>query len=103
MKNDSIKRIEYYEPILSESEKAVKSFEKELKKFRKQCRKISELSAYYGGDEWFSDFESYEKGEIGKNVKCGVLSEDEIFDVIEKCRETAVEMLDISSYILKNI
>ena len=103
MKNDSIKRIEYYEPILNESKESVKSFEKELEKFKKHCEKIKELSDYYGSDNWFSDFESYEKGEIDKNIKCGVLSEDDIFDVIENCRSTALEMLDTASYILKNI
>lgn len=103
MKNDSIKRIEYFELILDESKRAADSFNKEFVKFKKQCEKIKELSAYYGSDEWFSDFENYENGEIDKNIKCGVLSEDEIFDVIENCRKTAVEMLDTASYILKNI
>ncbi len=103
MKDESVKRIEYYEPVLNESENAVKDFSQCLEKFRRQCEKIKELSDYYGSDEWFSDFDSYEKGEIGKDVRCGVLSEDEVFDVIENCRETAVEMLDTASYILKNI
>ena len=102
MKNESVKRIEHFEPILDESRKAIDSFKKELAIFKK-CEKIKELSSYYGSDEWFSDFESYENGEIDKSVKCGVLSEDEIFDVIEESRELAVEMLDASSYILKNI
>ena len=103
MNNNSSERIEYYEPILRKSREELDAFRKELSSFRKQCKKIRELSAYYGSDEWFSDLESYENGEIDADTKCGVLSEDEIFDVIEDCRETAVGMLDAASYILKNI
>jgi len=103
MNKESVKRIEHFEPILDKSKESVDSFKKSLEKFNNQCKNAKELSDYYGSEEWFSDFDAYENGEIDKNIKCGVLSEDEVFDVIEEYRSIALEMLDTASYILKNI
>jgi hypothetical protein len=101
--SDSVKRIEEYEPVLAESEKSLSAFENELDSFEKKLDGIKALSAYYGSEEWFEDFEACENGGLPEGIKCGVLSEDEIFDLILRTREAAVKMLEMSTDIIKNI
>ena len=43
---------------------------------------LQKLIAYYEGPDWRSDFESDERGELPKELKRGVLSEDGIYNLL---------------------
>ena len=43
---------------------------------------LSELMAYYEGGLWLSDYEADERGELPKDLKRGVLSEDGLYDLL---------------------
>ena len=48
---------------------------------------IRALEAYYGSDEWKQDFSDDEAGLLPQDLKRGVLSEDDIWNLIEDCRD----------------
>ncbi|MBR3424074.1 MAG: DUF4298 domain-containing protein [Clostridia bacterium] len=48
--------------------------------------KVSRLDAYYGSFEWKIDFQSDEVGILPRDLKRGVLSEDGIYDLVERYR-----------------
>lgn len=63
----------------------------EYKAFQSELRKLEE---YYVSPQWKKDFDIEEKGLFPKDVKRGVLSEDSIYDLLERNKEM--------QYILKN-
>lgn len=52
-----------------------------------------ELAAYYASDEWKRDFAADEAGLLPDDLKRGVLSEDGLYNLLEKSREFQVEAL----------
>ena len=48
---------------------------------------LRELSCYYEGGLWLSDFESDERGELPTGLKRGVLSEDGVYNLLCKIDE----------------
>ena len=82
-----IDRIQYYENLLNESVSALKRYSEALDAFVCAQQKISELEAYYTGDEWKEDFEASERKELPEDLPCGVLSEDGIDHLLDDNRE----------------
>lgn len=44
---------------------------------------VEKLENYYSSD-WLADFEADEKREIPDNLKCGILSEDALYDLLNE-------------------
>ncbi|MBP5245419.1 MAG: DUF4298 domain-containing protein [Clostridia bacterium] len=74
-----ILRIAKYEKKLNKVKELLSSGKsgKELKKL------VSELEAYYLGPLWKSDYADDEAGLLPKSLKRGVLSQDEIYNILE--------------------
>ncbi len=53
--------------------------------------KIKLLELYYTGNAWKEDFSLDEEGKLPKDLKRGVLSEDAIYNILEKNREMMEE------------
>ena len=51
---------------------------------RKLGNRIRKLEQYYTSPEWKEDYEADEAGRLPKNLKRGVLSEDGIYNLIER-------------------
>ena len=51
---------------------------------RKLSNRIRKLEQYYTSPEWKEDYEADEAGRLPKNLKRGVLSEDGIYNLIER-------------------
>ena len=45
---------------------------------------LRELEAYYGSEEWKQDFADDEAGRLPHSLKCGVLSEDAVWNLLEE-------------------
>ncbi len=73
-------RITYYEKLMEKAEKAVTTAEKAAPMLR-------ELEAYYTGSQWREDFAADEAGKLPAGLKRGVLSEDGIYNLLERFRE----------------
>jgi hypothetical protein len=89
-----IERISKNEKRLDILKDIVKRLEVDIRDFKLNKRNISLLKNYYGSKEWFKDKESYENGSIPK-VKAGVLSEDEVWDLLDDIDELLNEMKKI--------
>ncbi len=48
---------------------------------------IHALSSYYASKQWIKDYDDYDKGIIDKNIRCGVLSQDAIYNLLEEYNE----------------
>ena len=48
---------------------------------------LRELEAYYTGSQWREDFAADEAGKLPAGLKRGVLSEDGIYNLLERFRE----------------
>ena len=69
---DRIERVERYERLFDEAT---------------ACRdeaKLRLLEAYYASGEWLEDYEADERGEFPPDMKRGILSQDALFDLIER-------------------
>jgi hypothetical protein len=42
-----------------------------------------ELTAYYESGQWLQDYEADERGELPRNLKRGVLSQDGLWELLE--------------------
>ena len=80
-----IERITRMEALFDKSEEVVKRLEATLEDFAELQPDIAELEAYYNSD-WRADFEADEAGELPKDLKRGVLSEDGLWDLLEDYR-----------------
>ena len=91
-KMNQIKRIEEMEEKLNIANKTIKNLEKALKEYSNSQEDIRELAAYYASDEWKKDFEADEKGMLPNDLKRGVLSEDGIYNMLDKNIEVQRKM-----------
>ena len=78
-----IDRITKYENVMREASRKIAAGEVtgELRDM------VSSLEAYYGSVEWRRDFAADEAGILPKDLPRGVLSEDGIYNLLEKYRE----------------
>ncbi|MBP5358908.1 MAG: DUF4298 domain-containing protein [Treponema sp.] len=89
----SISRIRKMEKILDNLNALMSSLENDLnskvnvKRFLAYQKKVIRLENYYSGPEWKKDFELDEQGAFPPSLKRGVLSEDGIYDALEKNKE----------------
>ena len=82
-----LKRITEMEELFDEVQKAQDSLEKAIEDYRSLQPKVRKLEKYYTGKQWKEDFDRDERGEIPADVKRGVLSEDGIYNMLERDKE----------------
>ena len=74
---DRIKRVEHYERLFDE---AAISLDPE---------KLAALNTYYTSGLWLEDYEADERGELPPELKRGVLSQDGLYDLLERMKADA--------------
>ena len=99
---DQIERITTMEEHLNIASQAVKALSDALDLYTDAMESIETIDDYLVSDEWQQDFNDREAGRLPKDLKCGVLSEDGIWDVVDTSRELNCQMLDIVSTMLRN-
>lgn len=99
---DPVKRITEMERILNDHEDLIKNLRDAIEKFEKHQGEYQKLSDYYSSKVYFDDLKRYDKGELPKDLPCGVLSEDAVFDLFGDNFNVAIEMLELATNILKN-
>lgn len=83
----AICRVKEMESRFEQVAQAVSELSAALDKYTDAGESLRILDAYYGSDEWKSDYAADEKGLFPKNLKRGVLSEDAVWNVLSDCRE----------------
>lgn len=87
IREEQVRRITYHEELLQGLHRILSkpdASDKELSAFRGA---VNALAAYYGSDEWKTDFADDEAGLLPPDLKRGVLSEDGIFNALEEYAE----------------
>ena len=92
---DQIERIKTMEEHLNKASQAVKALSDALDLYAEAMESIETIDDYLVSDEWQQDFDDSEAGRLPKDLKCGVLSEDGIWNVVDTNRELQAQMLEI--------
>lgn len=74
------KNLDNAREIVSACTEALEQLERLLKQYEACLPKIEELLQYYGSTEWFADKEDSDSGRLPADLKCGVLSEDAVYN-----------------------
>ncbi|MCR5364729.1 MAG: DUF4298 domain-containing protein [Prevotella sp.] len=90
-----IERIKLMEQHLDRASQAVMQLSAALDDYIAAQDAISELSAYYGSEDWKQDFADDEQGLLPSDLKRGVLSEDAIWNVLSDCNELHTRMQEL--------
>ena len=81
------KRIREMEEMLDTAIEKLDAFEKAMSELEEYQSEISRLEAYYSSDDWKKDFALDEAGKLPADLKRGVLSEDGIWNMLERNKE----------------
>ena len=85
---NQIERISKYEEIFDEALRILECAKGgNLKDLKEYEGKLEELTAYYESSSWLKDFDDSNKGKIPENLKCGVLSEDGVYNLLTEIDE----------------
>ena len=99
---DQIERIKTMEEHLNKASQAVKALSHALDLYAEAMESIETIDDYLVSDEWQQDFDDSEAGRLPKDLKCGVLSEDGIWNVVDTSRELNCQMLELVATHLRN-
>ena len=75
-------RIRKYEKMMNEASLMLDDYSENYR--RKLGNRIRKLEQYYLSDEWKSDYKADEEGRLPRNLKRGVLTEDGIYNLLER-------------------
>lgn len=84
---EAIERIQEMEAILDRATRVMDELESKLSELEEIQPDIQKLEKYYTGKAWKSDFKLDEEGKLPSELKRGVLSEDGVYDLLERNRE----------------
>ncbi len=76
-----IQNIRVMEAILNEGNSVMEELFQRLEKLTAMKEDLEKLFTYYGSEEWFADRDHYDCGDFPKDLSCGVLTEDSIYDL----------------------
>ena len=87
MKQEQTERIRQMELRMERAAKAVMELSVALENYEAVQEDIAALERYYGSEAWKQDYADDEAGLLPADLKCGVLSEDGIWNLLEDVRE----------------
>ena len=90
-------RIRSYEEVYDEALMLFGKVEEDLATFKKLKEDLAYLEEYYSSGQWIKDFEDDEAGKLPADLKRGVLSEDGIYNLLDKFKEIKQEYSDLVS------
>ena len=93
-------RVAHNSSRLESVEEAIKQAEIGVEMLLDQWENICILNEYLDSGEWQSDFEADERGEISKGIPCGVLSEDGLYNALDRLQDVLNQMATIVDHVL---
>ena len=85
-------RIAAYEEILDRASRTASQMESLLEEYDRVLPDIRKLEDYYTSSEWKEDYAADEAGLIPKSLKRGVLSQDAVYDLLERFRDISTRI-----------
>ena len=92
---NQIERISEMEKILQNAKTILSELRTAIDNYRSIEEDIQKLDAYYGSEEWWMDLEADESGVLPEDLLRGVLSQDEVYDLLEEQMDLIREMQEI--------
>ena len=92
---EQVERIAEMEKILQDAKPVLSELRAALENYRSMEEDIQKLEAYYGSDDWWKDLEADEAGLLPGDLLRGVLSQDEVYDLLEEQMDLIGEMQEI--------
>ncbi len=80
--NEQTARIRKYEKMMNEAILMLDDYSPKHR--RKIDNRIRKLELYLSSSEWMADYKADEEGRLPKRLKRGVLSEDGIYNLLER-------------------
>ena len=84
---------------LKTAEEAIKEAEKGIDLLLNAWEDICILNDYMDSGEWLADFEADERGEISKTIPRGVLSEDALYNTLDRLQDVLSQMSIIVDHV----
>ena len=84
---NAVERIQEMEEILDRANKVIDEIGSKISELEALQPDIQKLEKYYTGKEWKADFKLDEEEKLPSDLKRGVLSEDAVYDLLERNRE----------------
>ena len=88
---DRLERITAMEQLMDEAAAALSALDAALTAYDAARPALQQLADYYDGD-WRGDFAADEAGDLPKDLKRGVLSEDGLWNLLEDARSIEARM-----------
>lgn len=92
---DRIENIQKHELSLNRANELLNKLETIIEEWKKFNPNFLELMEYYQSPEWMEDFDAGNKG-VFKDINCGILSEDGIFNMFQRQRELNFKMIRVA-------
>lgn len=89
------------ENIMNHQNKLLENLDKYLEQLDASRADYESLMEYYYSEQRAQDLAADEAGEIPQDLHRGVLSEDDIYDLIGDYRDTALRMMEVALEMLK--
>lgn len=96
-KMEQAERITSMERLLEQATHAVKRLTEALDEYEAAQESLHVLETYYNSEEWKQDFASDEAGQLPKELKRGVLSEDAIWNLLDE-RDELIRRLKAQNF-----
>jgi len=87
-----IKNIQKQEETLDKMDAFLDKIEKVTEEWKELQPEFLELMEYYQSSQWMKDYDAYGKGDLPR-MKCGMLSQDAVYNIISKQRTVTVELM----------
>ena len=91
-KDTAVSRIKQMEKVFDKAINLIDNASEDMDALIAYQNEIKKLEEYYTGDLWKEDFALDEAGKLPKDLKRGVLSEDGIYNLLERNRELLEEI-----------
>lgn len=99
---EKFKHIIEMEEILNKHEKLVSDLSEFLEVMDKNKEEYKKLIEYYYSEKRNQDLKDDENGLIPKHIKRGVLSEDEIYNLMADYYYLGIKLLELGTFFVKN-
>ena len=94
---DIVRRVEEYESKLDRVTMALSEMDAALDEYQRVRGDLDDLREYLDNGQWRKDYEADERGELPKDLKRGVLTEDAIWDLLEREKEIRDRLVQFES------
>ena len=89
------------EGYLNDYAKTLEETKKAVDQLREHQESYIQLSDYYSSQAYFDDLDLSNQADFPKDLPCGVLSEDAVYDLLDEHFQMGVELLEIATKMIK--